>query len=108
MDGLGMFRPGVMLRDIHAATLASIQRYGLKSYSRGHFGHSVGAAVGIEEWPFISADSEIVLEPGMVMAFETPFYANGLGALMIEDQLLITESGCEVMNTLPRGLTRMS
>ncbi|XJN87532.1 M24 family metallopeptidase [Mesorhizobium terrae] len=73
MDGLGMFRPGVMLRDIHAATLASIQRYGLKSYSRGHFGHSVGAAVGIEEWPFISADSEIVLEPGMVMAFETPF-----------------------------------
>ncbi len=76
-------------------------------YQRGHFGHSVGASVGSEEWPFISAGSDIVIEPGMVLAFETPFYGNGVGALMIEDQMLVTETGVEVMNTLPRALVRI-
>jgi Xaa-Pro aminopeptidase len=35
---------------------------------------------------------------------ETPFYAKGVSTLMIEDQLLVTENGIEVMNVLPRTL----
>jgi len=45
-----------------------------------------------------------VLEPGMVMAFETPFYVDGVGGFIIEDQLLVTEAGHETMNTLPYDL----
>ena len=51
----------------------------------------VRASVWSEEWPFIGADSDILVEPGMVLAFETPWYIRGLGALMIEDQFAIDE-----------------
>ena len=106
--GIATIRPGVALRDVYALTSAVMHRAGFTGYSRGHFGHSVGASVGMEEWPFISVDSAVIIEPGMVLAFETPFYANGIGSLMIEDQLLVTETGAEVMNTLPRELVDVS
>jgi Xaa-Pro aminopeptidase len=64
----------------------------------------LGAGLGSEEWPFISADSNVLIEPGMVLAFECPWYINGLGGLIIENQILITEKGPEVMNSLPIDL----
>jgi Xaa-Pro aminopeptidase len=64
--------------------------------------------VGIEEWPFFSADNTEVIESDMVVALEAPFYGQNFGALMIEDQFLVTRSGVECMNTLPRGLRDMS
>lgn len=79
---------------------------GFDSYGRGHFGHGVGSSIWSEEWPFISSRSDAVLEPGMVLAFETPWYIDGLGGFIIEDQLLITETGHEVMAPPPRDLRR--
>jgi Xaa-Pro aminopeptidase len=105
--GFALLKPGAAFADIHAATLRVIHAAGFNGYSRGHFGHSLGADVGMEEWPFISADSDEIVEPGMVLAFETPFYGTGLGALMIEDQLLVTSSGPQSMNRLPRGLRQL-
>jgi Xaa-Pro aminopeptidase len=77
---------------------------GYDIYNRGHFGHGVGSSIWSEEWPFIAASSDAILEPGMVMAFETPWYLDGLGGFIIEDQVLITPGGCEVMAPLPRDL----
>ena len=42
--------------------------------------------------------------PGMVLAFETPYYVRGLGGFIIEDQFLIGERGVEVMGEAPRDL----
>ncbi|MBF9233921.1 M24 family metallopeptidase [Microvirga alba] len=106
--GLAAIRPGATFGAVHAATLKEMRVAGYAEYHRGHFGHGVGASVGSEEWPFISAGNTEVIEPGMVLAFETPFYAKGVGALMIEDQLLITEAGIDVMNTLPRTIVDLS
>ncbi|WP_454747996.1 M24 family metallopeptidase [Ciceribacter selenitireducens] len=102
--GLDLLKPGNSFGAVHAAMLASMRKDGFHEYFRGHFGHSVGGGVGIEEWPFFSADSAELIEPGMVVALEAPFYAQGLGALMIEDQFLVTPDGVEPMNSLPRGL----
>ncbi len=102
--GEALLKPGTRFCDVHAAMLGTMRQSGFSEYYRGHFGHSVGAAVGIEEWPFISSSNEMLIEPNMVLALETPFYANGLGALMIEEQFLITESGAESMNRLSREL----
>ena len=44
----------------------------------------------------------------MVLAFETPWYIDGLGGFIIEDQVLITDTGCDVMAPLPRDLLRIS
>lgn len=106
--GLEELRPGNTFGGVHATMLGSMRRDGFAEYYRGHFGHSVGGGVGIEEWPFFSAGNPEVILPNMVVALETPFYGQGLGALMIEDQFLITETGAECMNTLPRTLRDVS
>lgn len=102
--GLAAIRPGVTFGDVYAAVIKQMRSAGFAEYHRGHFGHAVGADVGIEEWPFISAGNEEVIEAGMVLALETPFYAQGVGALMIEDQLLVTNTGIDIMNALPREM----
>jgi Xaa-Pro aminopeptidase len=45
-----------------------------------------------------------MIEPGMVLAFETPFYVDGEGGFIIEDQFVITETGAEPAWSLPRPL----
>ena len=106
--GFALLRPGMRLADIYRTTSVSMWNQGFEAYGRGHFGHGVGASVWSEEWPFIAAKSDAVLEPNMVLAFETPWYIEGLGGFIIEDQVLITQSGCEVMAPLPRELLRIS
>lgn len=105
--GLALFSPGRPLREIHQAVARSMSDQGYTNYQRGHFGHGVGASIWSEEWPFISSDSTATLEPGMVLAYETPWYIEGLGGFIIEDQLLVTERGIEVMAPLPRNMFRI-
>jgi Xaa-Pro aminopeptidase len=105
--GMALLSPGAALAEVHRATTAAIRAAGFPDYTRGHFGHSLGAGLGSEDWPFIAADSPVTLEPGMVMAFECPWYVTGLGGMILENQVLITETGAETMNTLPLGLVEI-
>ena len=105
--GFVMLNPGTPLAEIHHATATCMWDLGFETYGRGHFGHGVGASIWSEEWPFISANSDAVLEPGMTLAFETPWYIDGLGGFIIEDQVLITDTGCEVMAPLSRDLLKI-
>ena len=102
--GLAMLQPGVQLHAIHQKVAATMWDAGFTTYARGHFGHGVGASVWSEEWPFISADATAIAEPGMVLAFETPYYIRGLGGFIIEDQVLVTDNGIEVMAPSSREL----
>jgi Xaa-Pro aminopeptidase len=106
--GLEQLRPGNNFGSVHDVMLQSMRRDGFSEYFRGHFGHSVGGAVGIEEWPFFAAGNPEVIQPNMVVALEAPFYGQGLGALMIEEQFLITQTGPERMTTLPWTLRDMA
>jgi Xaa-Pro dipeptidase len=107
--GRPLFRPGTRLADIHATVLRAVHDAGFPSYARGHFGHGLGASIWSEEWPYVAADSDAVLEPGMVMAFETPWYVDGIGGVIIEDMLLITEDGAETLAgaALPHDLIEL-
>ncbi|MEW9613904.1 Xaa-Pro peptidase family protein [Shinella sp. S4-D37] len=107
LSGVAALRPGNTFGHVHETMLSTMRRHGFHEYYRGHFGHSVGAAAGIEEWPFLSHGNRILIEPGMVLALEAPFYADGLGALMIEEQFLITPAGAETMNRLSRDLVAL-
>ncbi len=106
--GLAHLKPGALLRDVHTAASAAMHGRGFTAYSRGHFGHGLGASIWSEEWPFIGADSDVVIEPGMVLAFETPWYVRGVGALMIEDQFAITPDGPEPLWSLSRNLVELA
>ncbi len=93
-----LMRPGVKLSEIFRVATEEVRSHGFPNYSRGHFGHSIGLDSFVEEPPFISANEEAELEPGMVMCLETPYYAESLGSFQLEDMILITPDGCEIFN----------
>jgi Xaa-Pro dipeptidase len=105
--GRAALGPGTPLALVHRVTEDAIRAAGIAGFTRGHFGHSLGAGLGSEDWPFISATSPVLAEPGMVMAFECPWYVTGLGGFILENQLLVTDDGIEVMNRLPEDLVEL-
>jgi Xaa-Pro dipeptidase len=105
--GLPLLKPGIAMSEVHRVTTEAMGRAGFPGYTRGHFGHGLGAGLGSEEWPFLSRQSDMIIEPGMVLAFETPWYVDGVGGMIIENQLLITADGHEIMNRLPSGLVAL-
>lgn len=105
--GLPLLKPGIAMSEAHRVTTEAMGKAGFPGYTRGHFGHGLGAGLGSEEWPFLSRQSDVIIEPGMVLAFETPWYVDGAGGMIIENQLLITADGHEIMNRLPSGLVSL-
>lgn len=66
-------------------------------YRRGHLGHSISMGPSTAEAPFINAAETRPLEPGMVLAVEVPCYIEGVNGFNIEDMILITKYGCDVL-----------
>jgi Xaa-Pro aminopeptidase len=105
--GLEVLRPGQLLSEVHARATRAIARAGFTGFSRGHFGHSLGHDTFCEVPPFIAAQAHEPIEPGMVLAFETPIYVDGEGGFIIEDQFLITAEGAQAAWSLPRELVEL-
>ena len=105
--GLASIMPGNSLNAPHARLHGAMREAGFRDYTRGHVGHGVGQSIFSEEWPFLSAGSDLRFQPGMMIAYEAPFYIDGIGGFIIEDQILIGASDIEVMNGLPRALVEL-
>ncbi len=68
----------------------------------GSFGHSLGHGVGlaIHEEPRVSRLSTAILEPGMVITVEPGIYIPQWGGIRLENMVVVTDSGPEVLNTM--------
>lgn len=104
---LELIEPGVPMRSVFAEVMDLIRRSGLEHYNRGHVGHSAGLSLAAEEPPFIGPSENAVFRPGMVICLETPYYGYGIGSIMIEDMVLVTDNGCERLNELTRDLVSL-
>ncbi|ENF3461215.1 M24 family metallopeptidase [Yersinia enterocolitica] len=103
---LSMVAPGVKLKDVFDSTMDVIKKSGLPHYNRGHLGHGDGVFLGLEEAPFVSTLATEIFRPGMVLSLETPYYGIGMGSIMLEDMILITNDGYEFLSKLDRDLRR--
>ncbi len=93
--GIHRARPGVPCSEVDKACRDHIEKQG---YGR-QFGHSTGHGVGLEvhESPSVSSRSDTVLKPGMVITVEPGIYLPGKFGVRIEDMVLITKKGNEVL-----------
>lgn len=97
--------PGALLSDAYTRSMEFVHDAGYPAYNRGHVGHSVGIDSFHEEPPFIGPNSAATVREGMVLAIEVPTYTPDVGAIMIEDLVVVRADGPEVLHAMPHGLT---
>jgi Xaa-Pro aminopeptidase len=98
---LTLARPGVPCRDVDRAARSVIEDAGFAL--RHRIGHGIGLATSFE-WP--SMDHEAApLEPGMTVCIEPSVVEPGAGTMKIEDDVLITDDGCELLTRSAITLT---
>lgn len=95
-------RPGRICGQIDAVARGIIARAG---YAK-RFDHGLGHAVGLQvhERPAFARGQTAVLKPGMVLTVEPGIYIPGLGGVRIEDIVLVTRRGCEILTKTPKTL----
>ena len=99
---IAAIKPGVAGKDVDkiARDFLTEQGYG-KEFAHG-LGHGLGRVV--HDGQMFGQRSETILAPGMVATVEPGVYIEGLGGVRIEDDILVTETGCEVLTQSPREL----
>ncbi|WP_422448274.1 M24 family metallopeptidase [Thermoanaerobacterium sp. DL9XJH110] len=95
-------KPGVAAEDIDKAARDYITQKGYGDYFPHLTGHGLG--LSIHEMPIVDVGSKILLEPGMIFTVEPGVYVEGLGAARVEDMVLVTDSGYELLTNAPREL----
>jgi Xaa-Pro aminopeptidase len=89
-------------KEIYYASLKAMEKTEYIKYHYGSIGHGVGLAV--HEEPYISPLCEYILEENNVITIEPGIYIPGWGGVRIEEQVLVTKEGCEILTNSPKQL----
>jgi Xaa-Pro aminopeptidase len=102
LAGIETVRPGVAVGEVDRAARTVLKKAGLGRY----FTHSTGHGVGLEihEAPRVAAGQAEMLQPGMVITIEPGAYVPEKWGARIEDMVVVTEGGCEVLTPTSKEL----
>jgi Xaa-Pro aminopeptidase len=101
MQAIAAIRPGKVCAEIDAIARKVITDAGYGEY----FGHGLGHGLGMDvhEGPYFNnLATDTRLESGMVMTVEPGVYLPGVGGVRIEDDVLVTDTGCRVLSNYPK------
>jgi Xaa-Pro dipeptidase len=101
--------PGVEAQVPYAAALEVARSSGVEQWFQGHgryhgpyIGHSIG--LELDEEPVLGPGATVLLEEGMVLTIEPKLMVPGVGAVNLEDDVVVGSAGNEYLNGLPRDL----
>jgi Xaa-Pro aminopeptidase len=102
LAALEALRPGLTGKEVDTIAREIIKEAG---YDR-NFGHSLGHGVGLEihEEPRLSQYNEEPLAPGVVVTVEPGIYLPGWGGVRIEDLVVVTDEGCDILTNMTKEL----
>lgn len=95
-------KPGKQGKQIDALARRVLEKHGLADYFGHGLGHSLGILVHDGSW--LSWRDKTPLEAGMVLTVEPGVYVPGFGGVRIEQDVVVTETGCELLTHAPVDL----
>jgi len=106
LEAIQAVRPEVKVEQVDRAARKTLQKKGLAKY----FTHSTGHGVGLEihEAPRVAKGQQEILRPGMVITIEPGVYLPGQWGVRIEDMVVVTEQGCEVLAPTQKELIEIA
>ena len=101
-EAIAKIKPGMKASEADLIARKIISQAGYEK----EFSHSLGHSVGLETHDGfrLSSLSNEIIEEGMVLTVEPGIYIEGFGGVRLEDMILITSTGVEVMTKLPKNL----
>jgi Xaa-Pro dipeptidase len=100
-------KPGITAQSLERITGKIALDNGFNKNHTNHYngpatllGHAIG--LGVDEPPVLAEGDKTILRPGMVITVEPGLYNTGVGGCRIEDEVLVTENGCEILNNSGR------
>ncbi len=100
LAGIAAVREGTTAAKVDAATRNVLKKYNLDRA----FIHSTGHGLGLEihEMPRLGKKDKTRLQAGMTVTIEPGVYIEGLTGIRIEDTVLVTKNGCEILTPTPK------
>ena len=101
-EGSALIRPGTRVKEVELAIRRIVEEGGFGECLLHNSGHGIGSDQE-EDFP-LGPESELVLEAGMTFTVEPGIYSPGVGGCRIEDVVVVTDSGVEILNRVRRDL----
>lgn len=102
VECINAIKPGVRAADVDTLARTILDEKGLAQYFGHGLGHGLGALV--HDAGRMNKTSQNVFEPGQIWTVEPGVYIPGFGGVRIEDDVLVTENGVEILTKSPKDL----
>lgn len=102
MRAIDFVKPGITFKEIDKVARNVIEKAGFGEYFTHRTGHGIGLEV--HEYPDVSSKNNMLVEKGMIFSIEPGIYLPGKFGVRVEDLVIVTDNGCEILSKYPKSL----